>query len=447
MSRTVGVLLTACVLAAMFTHLDAHQAALNALHDQIDQRATGVMTKVIAWRRDFHQHPELSNREVRTARIVADHLRALGLAVRTGVAHNGVVGVLRGGKSGPVVALRSDMDALPVTEQLDLPFKSTARAEFNGVEVGVMHACGHDAHMAMLMGTAEVLAGIKADLPGTVVFVFQPAEEGPPAGEDGGAGMMIKEGALDQPKVDAIFALHVFPFETGGIRYRPQGFMSASDTLGIKVHGRQTHGALPWAGIDPVVVASQIVLGLQTIVSRQADLTTAPAIITIGVIQGGNRSNIIPDEVTMEGTIRTFDPGMQKQIHERIKRTVAGIAEAAGATAETTITVGNPVTYNDPVLAERMAPTLKRVAAGEFDPNARVNTTSEDYSLFLQKVPGLMIHLGVTPKGSDPLKVEPNHSPRFFVDEAALVTGVRALSSLAVDYLVDQRSARTAPAK
>ncbi len=410
------------------------------LHEKIDQGASRVMPMVIACRRDFHEHPELGNREVRTSRIVADRLRQLGLDVRTGVAHTGVVGVLRGGRPGAVVALRSDMDALPVTEELDLPFKSTARTEYNGRKVGVMHACGHDAHMAMLLGAAEVLAGLKADLPGTVVFLFQPAEEGAPAGEEGGAELMIKDGALANPKVDAVFGLHVFPFETGGIRFRPRGLMAASDTLRIRVRGTQTHGALPWDGVDPIVVASQIVLGLQTIVSRQANLTAGPAIVTIGQIEGGNRSNIIPDDVTMDGTIRTFDPDMRKLIHERIRRTATSIAQAAGATADVTIEIGNPVTFNDPTLTARMTPSLKRVAAAEFNPDAPVSTTSEDFSAYQQQVPGLFFFLGITPKGTDPATVAANHSPRFLVDEAALVTGVRALASLAVDYLAGARA-------
>lgn len=407
------------------------------LHDTIDRRSTDVMTKVVTWRRDFHQHPELGNREVRTSKIVADHLKSLGMEVRTNVAVTGVVGVLKGGRPGPVVALRSDMDALPVTEESNLPFKSTVRTQYNGAEVGVMHACGHDAHMAILMGAAEVLAGMKANLPGTVVFIFQPSEEGAPVGEDGGAELMIKEGVLDNPKVDAIFALHVgiTPEEAGSIVLRPRGLMAASDILRIKVRGRQTHGALPWNGADPIVAASQIVLGLQTIVSRQVNLTTAPAIITIGLLQAGNRRNIIPEEAMLEGTIRTFDAAMQKQIHAAIKRTATNIAEAGGLTATVDITDGDPVVFNDPAMVARMAPSLKRVAAARFDPDIPVTTTSEDFSLFLQKAPGFMFFLGVAPKGSDPAKVEPNHSPRFFIDESALVTGVRALSSVAVDYL------------
>jgi len=416
------------------------QGTLQAeLRGRVDRRAADVMPKVIAWRRDFHQHPELGNREVRTAAKVAEHLRALGLEVRTGVAHTGVVGVLKGGRPGPVVALRADMDALPVAEETDLPFKSAVTAEYNGREVGVMHACGHDAHTAMLMGAAEVLAGMRGDLPGTVVFLFQPAEEGSPAGEDGGAGLMVKEGALDHPKVDAIFGLHVFPFDAGAIRFRPRGMMAASDTLRISVRGRQTHGALPWAGVDPIVVASQIVLGLQTIVSRQADLTLAPATITIGSFQAGNRSNIIPDEARLEGTIRTFDAAMQKDIHDRIRRTVTHIAEAAGATGDTAIVIGNPVTYNDPALTERMAPSLQRVAAAGFDPNAPATTTAEDFSIYQQKVPGLYFFLGVAPAGVAPSALEPNHSPRFLVNEDALVTGVRALASVTVDYLSGAR--------
>jgi amidohydrolase len=333
------------------------------------------------------------------------------------------------------VALRADMDALPVTEEVDVPFASKVRATYNGQDVGVMHACGHDTHVAMLMGVAEVLAGMRRDLPGTVKFIFQPAEEGLPAGEQGGAELMIAEGALDDPKPGAIFGLHVFPFPAGQIRYRPGGTMAAADALRIVVRGRQTHGGQPWAGVDPIVVASQIVLGLQTIVSRQVDLTAGPAIVTIGAISGGVRNNIIPDSLVMVGTIRTFDPAVQRDIHERVRRTAESIAQSAGATAQVTIDPGYPVTYNDPALTERMVPTLRQVAgAGAVAVNAP-QTTAEDFSRYEQRVPGLFFFLGITPPGTDPRTVAPNHSPRFFVDEAALPVGVRALAHLAVDYL------------
>jgi amidohydrolase len=346
-----------------------------------------------------------------------------------------VVGVLRGGKPGPVVALRADMDALPVTEETGLPFASTAKGEFNGRDVGVMHACGHDYHMSMLMGAAEVLASMKADLPGTVVFIFQPAEEGAPNGEPGGAERMIADGVLDNPKVDAIFGLHVFPKALRTIEYRPRGLMAAGDTISITIRGRGTHGAMPSQGIDPIVVSAQVVLALQTIVSRQVDLTSAPAVITIGAIEGGNRQNIIPDAVRMLGTVRTFDPAMRTQILERIRRTVENVAAAAGATGEFTRQEGYPVTFNDPALTERMTPSLKRVAGDRFNPNANPTTTSEDFSFFQQRVPGLYFFLGVAPEGADLAAIPTNHSPRFSPDEGALTTGVRALASLAVDYL------------
>src|SRR5216110_689585 len=328
------LLIFAVIASLSASPLHAQTSRLDA---DVDARVPKVMTKVIAWRRDIHEHPELSNREVRTAQVVAEHLRALGIEVRTGVAHTGVVGVLRGGRPGPVVALRADMDALPVTEEVDVPFASKVRATYNGQDVGVMHACGHDTHVAMLMGAAEVLAGMRNDLPGTVKFIFQPAEEGAPAGERGGAALMIEEGALDDPKPSAIFGLHVFPYPAGEIRYRPGGIMAGADAFRIVVHGRQTHGALPWAGIDPIVVASQIVLGLQTITSRQVNLTTAPAVVTIGAINGGVRLNIIPDSVVMLGTIRTFDTAMRNDIHARLRRTAESIAQSAGATAQVTI--------------------------------------------------------------------------------------------------------------
>jgi len=399
---------------------------------EADARAAAVMDKVVAWRRDIHQHPELSNREFRTSKLVADHLRALGLEVRTGIAHTGVVGVLRGGRPGRVVALRADMDALPVTEMVDLPFASKVRAEYNGQEVGVMHACGHDNHVAILMGVAEALAGMRDRIAGTVVFVFQPAEEGAPPGEEGGAALMLKEGVFSDLRPEAIFALHVMPLGIGQIAYRPGGLMAASDNLRIVVHGRQTHGAQPWAGVDPIVVASQIVLGLQTVVSRQTDLTRAGAVVTIGSFHGGVRHNIIPDSVVMTGTIRTLDPQMQQRIHEAVRRTVTKIAESAGATATVEIQPVVPVTYNDPTLTEMMVSTLRRVAGEGNVMIAPATTTAEDFSYFQKEIPGLYFLLGVAP---DPATAAPNHSPYFFADERALPVGVRALLHVTLDYL------------
>ncbi|MEO8008965.1 MAG: amidohydrolase, partial [Betaproteobacteria bacterium] len=333
---------------------------------QVDASAAALESKVIAWRRDFHQHPELSNREIRTAGVVAGHLRALGLAVQTGVAHTGVVGLLDSGQPGPVIALRADMDALPVAERVDLPFASKQSTTFNGQEVGVMHACGHDCHVAVLMGVAELLAGMKTQLQGRIKFIFQPAEEGPPPGEEGGAALMIKQGVLENPKPDVIFGLHVFAgVETGTIAYRPGPAMASSDRIRITVNGRQTHGALPWRGVDPIVIASQIVLGLQTIISRQVDVTLEPAVVTIGAIKGGVRDNIIPDSVEMLGTVRTFNEEMRADIHVRIRNTVELIAKSAGASAQVHFDNAYPVTVNDIALTERMVPTLERVAGKE----------------------------------------------------------------------------------
>jgi len=424
------------IALGLATTLHAQSGRLDA---EVDRRAAQVQGKVVAWRRDIHEHPELSNRETRTAELVAQHLRSLGIEVRTGVAHTGVVGVLRGGKPGPVVALRADMDALPVTEEVDVPFASKVRATYNGQEVGVMHACGHDTHTAMLMGVAEVLAGMRNDLPGTVKFIFQPAEEGAPAGEQGGAELMITEGALENPKPDAIFGLHVFPYPAGDIRYRAGPIMASADAFHIVVRGRQTHGAIPWAGIDPVVIASQIVLGLQTIVSRQVDLTAAPAIVTVGVINAGVRYNIIPDSVVMSGTIRTFDAAVRRDVHDRVRRTAESIAQSAGASAVVAIDTGAAVTYNDPALTESILPTLRAVAGASHVALGPPITAAEDFSRYQQHIPGVFFFLGITPPGTDPAKAAPNHSPRFYVDEAALPVGVRALAHVAVDYLSAQR--------
>jgi amidohydrolase len=414
----------------------AFGATPKQLHDAIDQRAAAVEGKTIERRRYIHEHPELSNCEFKTAEMVASHLEGLGMEVRTKVAHTGVVGVLKGGLPGPVVALRADMDALPVTEQTGLPFASKERAEYNGQDVGVMHACGHDMHTAILMGVAEVLAGMRDQLPGTVKFIFQPAEEGAPEGEKGGADLMIAEGALDDPHPGAIFGLHVIPtYDVGQVAFRAGGMMASADRLKIVVHGNQSHGAKPWLGTDPIVIASQIVLGLQTIASRQIDVTLAPAIITIGAINGGIRFNIIPDEVEMIGTIRTFDTDMQKDIHDRIRRTAKDIAESAGATAEVEIVTETPVTYNDPDLTRMMTPTVQAVVGGENALETRPQTWAEDFACYQKEIPGLFVYLGVRTPGAKPEDFPSNHSPRFMADEDAMVVGVRLLSFLAVDYL------------
>ena len=406
-----------------------------SLYSEIDRISTEIEPKVIKWRRDIHQHPELSNREFRTARLVAEHLLKLGMEVQTEIAHTGVVGHLHGQEESPVVALRADMDALPVTEALDLPFASKIKTTYNGREVGVMHACGHDAHTAILMGAAEVLAALKGRLSGSVKFIFQPAEEGAPAGEEGGADLMIREGVLENPIPDVIFGLHVFPFPVRSISYRPGALMASVDALHIIVRGRQTHGAVPWGGVDPIVVASQIVLGLQTIVSRQIDITEAPAIVSIGSIHGGVRGNIIPDEVEMVGTIRTLDPKVRMDIHERIKNTVTSIAQSSGATADVRISLGYPVTMNDPELTKRMVPTLERVAGKNRLFEVTPKTIAEDFSYFQQRIPGLYFFLGITPEDADPREVAMNHSPYFYVDESALIIGVRALVHLVIDYM------------
>ncbi len=403
----------------------------------VAEAAARMEPRVIAWRRDFHRHPELGNREVRTAKIVADHLRALGFdEVREKVAHTGVVGVLKGERPGPVVALRADMDALPVTEEVDVPFKSTSRAQWNGQPCGVMHACGHDAHTAILMGVAEVLAGLRARIPGTVKLIFQPAEETPPIGEEGGAKKMIEEGCLEAPEVGAIFGLHVTSVHpTGTIGYRSGPLMASADDFRVFVRGTQTHAAMPWRGVDPIVVSSQIVLGLQTVVSRRMDVTREPSVVTVGVFQGGVRHNIIPDEVKLEGTIRTFDERQRDEIHEHVKRISEMIAAAGGASASVHIHRWYDVTVNDPALTERSVPTLARIAG---DDNVGVVDKvcgAEDFSFYQKEVPGFFYFMGCTPRERDAATAAPNHSPRFYVDESCLTLGVRTLSALALDWL------------
>lgn len=431
--RLFPALLGACLLAPTLPAQSSPQ-----FEAEIKRRAQEVLPQVVSWRRDLHEHPELGNRETRTAGIIAAQLRALGLEVRTGVATTGVVGILRGGKPGPAIALRSDMDALPVTEEVDLPFRSKVRSEFNGQPVGVMHACGHDMHMAMLLGTATVLAGMKEKLPGSVTFLFQPAEEGAPAGERGGAAVMIEQGAIDNPKVEAVFGLHVRPGRAGDVDFHAGGAMASSDLLDIVIHGRQTHGAQPWSGVDPITISAQVVNALQAIVARQTNLALAPAVVTIGSIQGGVRRNIIPDSVVMSGTIRMFDAAMQKDIHARIIRTVKDIAASWGATADVTIGAGTPVLVNDPGLTARMRPTLERYARRAMP--GIPWTPSEDFAFFAQRAPSLFVFMGVTP---DSVKVEdaaPNHSPRFFADESALPYGIQVMSGLAVDYLTGKKA-------
>ena len=413
------------------------QVVASALATEIDRAAASVEAQVIAWRRDLHEHPELGNREFRTAEIVRAHLVALGLdEVRTGVAHTGVVGLLHGALPGPVIALRADMDALPVSEEVDLPFASKVRATWNGDEVGVMHACGHDCHVAILMGVASVLAGLRAQLRGSVKFIFQPAEEMPPEGEEGGARMMIAEGALENPVPQAIFGLHVTSFlPLGVIGYRPGPTMASADKLHITVHGKQAHGAAPWLGVDPIVTAAQVVLGLQTVISRGTDITREPAVVTIGMIRGGVRDNIIPDSVEMRGTIRTFDEEMRDEIHERVTTLAESVARGSRASCAVCIDKKYPVTINDPALTEAMVPTLARVAGPDHVELIPKVTGSEDFSFFQRIVPGLFFFVGVTPPEVDPKDAYSNHSPRFFADERALVLGVRSLAHLACDWL------------
>jgi amidohydrolase len=404
---------------------------------RIDRAAQDVAGKVVEWRRDFHRNPELSNREFRTAEKVSAHLRSLGLEVRTGVAHTGVVGVLRGGREGPVIALRADMDALPVTERADVPFRSTATAEYRGEQVGVMHACGHDGHTAILMGVAEALAGMRAELPGTVLFLFQPAEEGAPDGERGGATLMLEEGAFATPRPEAVFGLHLWAQLTSDqIGYRTGPMMAASDRYRIAVQGRQTHGSRPWGGVDPIVTASQIVLGMQTIVSRQIDITRYPAVLSVGAIKGGIRNNIIPDEVELIGTFRTFTPEARTQIIDSLTRTSRDIAASAGATATVEIaTDNNPVVVNDEALTARMVPVLQRVAGADKVQTMPYVTGAEDFAYYAQEVPGFFFFVGVTPPGQDASKAPSNHSPLFYVDEASLQLGVKSLLAVSLDYL------------
>jgi amidohydrolase len=408
-----------------------HTAAINTATDKIAQ-------KVIDWRHDFHQHPELANREVRTAAIVAKHLQSLGMEVRTGVAVTGVVGILKGGKPGPVIALRADMDALPVTEKNDLPYASKEKATYNGKETDVMHACGHDAHTAILMGVAEILTGMKKDLKGTVVFIFQPAEEGAPKGEEFGAELMIKEGVLDNPKVDVIFGLHMRAhMEAGKIAYRPASIMAGAVDFKITVTGKPSHGSAPWNSVDPIVVSAQIINSLQTIVSRNVNLTQNPAVVTVGAINGGNRFNIISEETEMQGTIRTFTKADEKMVFDRVRQIATKTAEAAGATATVLLpySVQYPFTFNDVELTEAMLPSLQKAAGKDNVVLIPAITGSEDFSFFAQKVPGLYFFIGGLPPGADPKEAAPHHTPKFIIDDSSFNTGVKAFCHLVLDYM------------
>jgi amidohydrolase len=410
-----------------------------SLEAAVREKTALIEGKLIAWRRDIHQHPELGDQETRTSGIVADHLRSLGLEVRTGVARTGVIAVLKGARPGPTVALRADMDALPVKEPEGLPFASRARSQYLGKEVDVMHACGHDAHTAMLMATAEVLTSLKDQLPGTVQFIFQPAEEGSSlypssSSESSGAKLMVKEGIFAETKPDAVFGLHVMLGQSGEIAYRAGAVLASSDNLEIKVTGKQGHGGMPWQTIDPITTSAMIVNGLQTIVSRKVDLTTSPAVVTIGTINGGTRANIVPEMVAMTGTVRTYDEAIRDQVHRDITTIAEKIAESAGAKAAVSISRGYDTTVNNDELTGRMLPVLERAADGRVRRSLPVGA-SEDFSVYAREAPGLFVFLGITPDGQDPTKAAPNHSPNFFVDEAALVVGARTMASLAVNYL------------
>jgi amidohydrolase len=415
--------------------LASNSASAVDMSKEINAATDKIMPRVVEWRRHLHQYPELSNRETKTAKYVEDNLRRLGLEVKTGVAKTGVVGILKGAQPGPVIGLRADMDGLPVTERNSLPFASKEKSEYNGQTVGVMHACGHDTHVAMLLGAAEVLSAMKDKIKGTVVFIFQPAEEGPPAGETGGADLMVKEGVLDNPKIDAVFGIHInAQTEIGQIKYKPGAFMASSDWFSIKIKGKQSHGAYPWLGVDTITTAAQIVNGLQLIVSRQSELTKSPVVITVGKINAGVRENIIPEELTMAGTIRTLDSAMQKDVHERIRQTATKIAESVGATAEVSIETKTLVTYNTPDLVKKMLPSLEKSAGKENVQETEWVTGAEDFSFYGTKAPTFFFMVGGMPKGKNPKDTAAHHTPDFFIDDSRLDVGVKAFCNIVFDY-------------
>jgi amidohydrolase len=408
----------------------------NVKSQTVDELITKVEPKIIEWRRYFHQHPELSNREFKTSEKIAKHLKSLGLEVQEGIAHTGVVGILKGNKPGPVVALRADIDALPVTERTPVPFASKVMSTYNGIETGVMHACGHDAHIAILMATAEVLTQMKDKINGTVKFIFQPAEEGTPEGENGGAKMMVEEGVLENPTVDAIFGLHIAAgSDVGKIEYKAGGTMAAAQAFKIKVLGKQSHGSRPWGGIDPIVVSAQIINGLQTIISRDTELTKEAAVITVGLIRGGVRNNIIPEEVEMIGTIRTLDYDMQKKLNAEMMRRVPAIAKAFGASATIEIDEGYPITYNNIELVNEMLPSLQNAAGKKNTRSINAITGAEDFSFYQLKVPGFYFFLGAKPLDVKPEDAAPHHTPDFYLDESGFKVGVKAFINLTIDYM------------
>lgn len=409
--------------------------AQTSISDVIAQKSTAILPQVIEWRRHIHQNPELGNREFKTAEYIANYLKSLGLEVKTGVGKTGVVAILTGGKPGPCIGLRADMDGLPVAERADIPFKSTVKSDYNGQQVSVMHACGHDTHISMLMGAAQVLSTMKKDIAGTVKFVFQPAEEGPPANEEGGAPLMIKEGVMENPKIDAMFGIHISSeLEIGDIRYKSGSFMASSDWFSIKIKGKQTHGSTPWTGIDPIVVGTQIINGLQTIVSRQEDLTIAPVVITVGQFNAGVRPNIIPEDATMVGTIRTLDAKTQKDVHERIRKVANSIANAWGATVDVSIDTKTLVTYNNPELVKKMLPSLEKAAGKDHVIAGTWTTGAEDFSFFGENIPAFFFNVGGKPKGLDPSKAFPHHTPDFYIDDSRLDVGVKAFCNIVMDY-------------
>jgi len=406
------------------------------IKQKLEQSIDKIEPKCIEWRRQLHQYPELGNREFKTAKLIAAHLKELGLEVKEGVAKTGVVGILKGTKPGPCIALRADMDALPVVERVNIPFASKEKTIYNGEEVGVMHACGHDAHVAMLMSVAEVLSGIRSELKGTIKFIFQPAEEGPPEGEEGGALLMVKEGVMENPKVDVVFGLHIQSrVESGKIEYKSGAFMAAADFFSIKVTGKASHGSQPWLGVDPIAVSAQIIQGLQYIVSRESELTKAPVVITVGKIQAGVRNNIIPEECIMLGTIRTLDSAMQKEVLRKFTHTITKIGEATGAKTEVTIDTRTLVTYNDPALVKKMLPSLQTAIGADNVSEREWVTGAEDFSYYGTKAPAFFFYLGGMPKGTDSKKAPPHHTPDFYVEDAAMKTGVKAFCQLVADYL------------